>query len=184
MQPIFTEEEMIIGIREGRRMVFEYVREKYGTKVFGYVLKNSGTQADAADILHRTLITLWKNIVANTYIHEGKLEAYFHRIATFLWLETLRKRKNALAKPHYSDIIPEMVDDSEQSLAAAILKNQQIEAMNDALERIPSDCKDLLKSFHYEEVSLKDLAIQLGKEYGTVRKRIFDCREKLKKMME
>jgi DNA-directed RNA polymerase specialized sigma24 family protein len=143
MQPIFTEEEIIIGIREGKRLVFEYIHKQYGPKVFGYVLKNSGTQADASDILHLTLTTLWKNIVANTYTHESKLEAYFHRIATFLWLETLRKRKNALEKPHYSDIIPEMVDDSEQSLATAILKNQLIETMNVALERIPTDCRDL-----------------------------------------
>jgi RNA polymerase sigma factor (sigma-70 family) len=185
LKMVFTEDELIKGIQTGSRKVFEYIYEKYGPKVLGYVIKNSGTQADGEDILQRTLTTVWENIVSGKYLNEGKLEAYFYRIATFLWLETLRKRRNAPLKRETNDFVNEIKDTTTQeTLADAILKNDQIEAMQAALEQIPTDCKALLKAFHFEDVSLKALAQQSGKEYGTVRKRIFDCREKLKKLME
>ncbi len=185
LKMVFTEDELIKGIQTGSRKVFEYIYEKYGPKVLGYVIKNSGTQADGEDILQRTLTTVWENIVSGKYINEGKLEAYFHRIATFLWLETLRKRRNTPLKRETNDFVNEIKDTTTQeTLADAILKNDQIETMQAALAQIPEDCQALLKAFHFQDVPLKDLAQQSGKEYGTVRKRIFDCREKLKKMME
>lgn len=171
------------GIKTGDLDAISYVYKTLGPKIIGYVINNSGTKEDGKELFQSTYVKAFENLKANKYREEGKFEEWFNRIAMNLWQEELRRRRRT-ATQNLEDIAP-IADDNAEGLEQSTRKNRVLEALNRALNHIGEPCASLLRRFHGEEsVSSQELAAEFGKSDDAMRKKLFDCRKKIRKLME
>jgi RNA polymerase sigma factor (sigma-70 family) len=164
--------------------IFRYLYKTYGSRIITHVRKNSGSDDDAREMVQVTMLNLWQAVRDGRYREEGKLDQYIYQLSANAWLEELRRRRN---RPQSSldnmkgDAM--FFDDSEESRQEALLKEQRLTAMQDALDRMEEPCKSIIQLYHLQDVALQEVAQRMNYDYNNLRKRIFDCRGKLKKMI-
>ena len=151
--------------------------------IVGYVRKNSGSDQEAREMVQTVLLEFWTAVREDRYQESGKLDRYLYILTSNTWRDELRRRK--VRRTDELDTNQMLVaDDHEQSIAMAIVKDRRIEAMHHCLQQLESPCDDIIRLYHLEEVNLQDVAKQMNYDYNNLRKRIFDCRKKLKKLVD
>ncbi|MCG8330463.1 MAG: sigma-70 family RNA polymerase sigma factor [Chitinophagales bacterium] len=174
-----TTSEILEGLKSKDDNVFIYLAKTYSAMIIGHVRKNSGTEEEGREIVQLTLMRLWIAVRDGRYKEEGMLNRYIFQLAANIWKEELRRKKRkpteTLNRTAYA-----IMDESEDALARAVVKNERLEAIHQALENMGEPCKQIIKWFHLEQVGLKEISERLDYNYNALRKRIHDCRNKLK----
>ena len=176
-----TETELLAGIKRKDRQTFSYMYQHFAPKILGYVLKNSGSETDAKEVIQETLLKVWQKVQDGKYESRGKLKSYVVSVGVNTWLETLRNRKRKKTD-RLADKEWQLADDGDIDLHQKVEKYKSLDAIYVALNQLGEPCKSLIQSFHFEEIPLKEIAQQEQIEYNSLRKRIFDCRKKLRKL--
>jgi RNA polymerase sigma factor (sigma-70 family) len=179
----YSSEEILERLKAKDPAMFRHVYKKYAHMVVGHVVKNSGSQEDAKEMLQITFTELWAAIQDGRYREEGKLGHYIFQLAANNWRYELRKRRTR-PTDDIENVPHQLADDSEESIERKIVKDRYLNAIQAALERIDSTCEQVIRLYHLQEKSLQDVAEQMKYDYNNLRKRIFDCRKKLKKITE
>ena len=163
--------------------IFRYLYKTYGGMIVGYVKKNSGSDQDAREMVQTVLLELWNAMRDGRYREEGKLDRFIYMLTANTWRDELRRRR--VRKTDNIDAVHlQFSDDSHESLTAALVKDQRIEAIHHCLAQLESPCDEIIRLFHLQEVRLQEVAEQMQYDYNNLRKRIFDCRKKLKKLVD
>ncbi len=171
------------GLFKNDPEIFRYLYRTYGSLVVGYVRKNKGSELDAREMVHTVLLELWNSVREGRYQEDGKLDRYIYMLTSNTWRDELRRRKVRRTDELHPERLV-LIDDSPLSVAAAIVKDQRIEAIHYCLQQLESPCDDIIRLYHLQEVNLQEVAVQLNYDYNNLRKRIFDCRKKLKKLVD
>ncbi len=179
----YTTTQIKDGLMRNDPDIFRYLYRTHGAMIVGYVRKNSGSDHDAREMVQTVILELWNAVREDRYQEEGKLDRYIYMLTANTWRDELRRRKVRRT----DELDPARVavaDDSDMSIAAAVAKDERIEAIHHCLQVLESPCDDIIRLYHLEEIKLQDVAAQMNYDYNNLRKRIFDCRKKLKKLVE
>lgn len=180
---VYTTTQIQEGLLGNDPAIFRYLYRSFGGMIIGYVKKNSGTDQDAREMVQTVILELWQAFRDNRYKEEGKLDRFIYMLTANRWRDELRRRKVRRTEELDTARIS-VADDQEVSVAAAIAKDHQIEAIHHCLQRLDAPCDDIIRLYHLEEVPLLEVATQMNYDYNNLRKRIFDCRKKLKKLVD
>ena len=182
MNPI-TDEQIVQGLKNGNEAVLSYLYKEYGPKVLGIVIQNSGNEEDGYDLLQATILKVWQNVKEGKYNEQGRFRQYFFGVAYKDWLYELRTRKNKKTTSIDDDDNHwQIADDNDDGIFQAIVKENSLIALHEALKAIGASCKDILTRFHLDKLSSKQIAEEMNSTDGYIRKRLFDCRQNLKTM--
>ena len=179
----YTNLQIRDGLKKNDAEIFRYLYKTYGSMIVGYVRKNSGNDQEAREMVQTVLLEFWTAVREDRYQESGKLDRYLYILTSNTWRDELRRRK--VRRTDELDTNQMLVaDDHEQSIAMAIVKDRRIEAMHHCLQQLESPCDDIIRLYHLEEINLQDVAKQMNYDYNNLRKRIFDCRKKSKKLVD
>lgn len=181
MQP--SAQDLTKGILARDPDVFRYLYRQYADMIRGHVLRNSGSESDADEMVQVTMLELWNAVREDRYRDMGKLGQYIFQIAANSWREELRRRRNR-PQQALEDSLAAVEDLSGEELAWAVVKDKMLEGIHLGMKQVDPTCRELLEGYHLNEKSLLELAEQLEYDYNNLRKRIFDCRKKLKIWVE
>ena len=117
-----------------------------------YILANSGTADDAADIFQDALVILYKKIQMPDMVFTVPLKTYLLAIARNCWMQELRRRKKLRVNDALPDIAPEEDTKETNSFATATV----------AFQLLGEKCKALLLLFYYHKKSFKEIAVTLA----------------------
>jgi RNA polymerase sigma factor (sigma-70 family) len=170
------------GLLSSDPETFRYLYKTFGSMIVGYVLKNNGTQQDAREMVQTVLMELWLAVREGRYDEQGKLERYLYILTANTWRDELRRRKVRRVEPLDTRLHDSM--EEEDSIARAVVKDRQLEALQHCMGLLGEPCREIIRLYHLESVSLQDVAECLQYDYNNLRKRIFDCRKKLKKLVD
>ncbi len=176
-------QEIRDGLLRDDPEIFRYLYRSLGNMIIGYVRRNNGSEQDAREMVNIILVELWMAIREGRYDERGKFDRYVYMLTANTWRDELRRRKVRQTEP-ISASIYEMPDENEQDVARAFIKDQRIEALHQCLKYLGEPCQKIIRLYHLNSVSLQEVAQQMGYEYGNLRKRIFDCRKKLKNLVD
>ena len=179
----YTTQELLIGIQEKDTEVFRYLYKHYSGMIAGYVRKNSGSEEDAVEMIQVVMLELWMAVQNGRYNEEGKLANYIYQLTSNTWRDELRKRKKRSSEA-LSDGELQLKDESELDLVHAIVKDRQLNAIHEAMGQLGEVCRDIIQMYHLQKIKLQEIAERLEYDYDNLRKRIFDCRKKLKQLTE
>lgn len=179
----YSDEELIRGIINRDAGVFNYVYSYFGSRILAYVLKNSGTQVEGEETVQTALLRVWKKLSSGEYQDHGKFDRYFFSVGVNVWRERLKeKKRNKITSLGEQE--ERLQDEKENTIEQKRDREAAIVSMYEALQVIGSPCEELLDLHYLQEKPLKDIAAEQGIVYNNLRKRIFDCRKKLRKIIE
>ena len=179
----YTPQEILTGLLEKKTTVFRYLYRAYSPMIAGYIRKNSGTEEDVVEMIQIVIMELWIAVRDGRYVEEGKLGQYIYQLTSNTWRDELRKRRTR-PQEMLPDAALQIADEGAENLASAIVKDRYLNAIHEGMSQLGEVCRDIIQMYHLQKIQLQEIAERMQYDYDNLRKRIFDCRKKLKQLTE
>ena len=115
------------------------------------VKKSYGTEEDAKDIFHDSIIVFYKKCTQPEFELTARISTFIYAIAQNKWKDKLRKKRYYANSTRDTEELLQ-VDEKEDAF------DQLYNAINSLLESIGSPCKDLILLHEYKKLSFKVIA--------------------------
>lgn len=183
MQPL-SDEEIIEHLQSPdflkNDLAMHYLYFSMYRKVVNFIVKNSGSEHEAADVFQDSLIAFYKLAKSNRLKEVKSLKAYFFSICKNLWYKTLQKKqKNTTLTEAYHSI-------PEEATQIQTLLNQEKKALiNLLLDSIGESCRKVLVYYYYDRLKMKQIMTLMNFSSEQVAKnKKAACMKKLKEIIE
>lgn len=165
-------------MNDKEKLIEQLITQK--DKVFFYCVKRCNSRIDAEDLSQDSLLDIMINI------NKGiKIENFDY----YIW---------QICKNHYSKYVARKVKDSEKimpieeidepgsdiSSLDKLINSEKIAMINVAIKLLSSDYSEILYSYYVEDRTLSFIANKMNLPLGTVKRRLFDIRNKLKEYLK
>jgi RNA polymerase sigma factor (sigma-70 family) len=149
--------------------------------VTAYVTRHSGTPDDAEDMLQEALVVLWERVRSGRFAYTAKLSTFIYATVKNMWSRELaRKRREQPANEEMESI----VGNDNPSALDHLLESERAERIKEALIRLGDPCKKLLMLYYWEELSMEEIAEEMGfANAATAKSKKYQCKEMLKKLL-
>ena len=165
---------LITRLRDGDDSSFKEIYELYHFKVFCFVKKYTAQLADAEDITQNVFIHLWKY---RTKIEPGiALDAVLFK-SSKQEISKWYKKQNKVLSVEYVQLIKELdsADEVDENIS---LKLEKLEML---LQQIPEKRRKIFTLHKFEEMSYKEIALEMGMSQSAVANQISKTLQYLKK---
>lgn len=152
-------------------------------QVARFVQANGGSQQDARDIFQDALVIFLLRLRQSTAsdVQWRNWMSYFLSICRNRWYQELRDRK---MRPSAQGIdFPDNGTEEGRQFGAISREELIAEAVQQALSNLDPACRDVLRMFYNERLSMADIADLLGYTPDYIRVKKMRCMEKLRKAM-
>lgn len=141
-----------------------YIYAQYCDKVFGFVRSRVFNQNDAEDIVQSVFLKVYGNL--------DKFDATKASMSTWIYTIT-RNTVYDYLKAKQSRPVFELLDNTEDTAEEApdeeLLRNETLEELARALEKLPQDQRDIIILLYYKKLDRKTVAEAFGMTYGQLR---------------
>ncbi|MEQ9299591.1 MAG: hypothetical protein RIF33_13545 [Cyclobacteriaceae bacterium] len=134
-----------------------------------YIRKRGGQLEDAKELFQEAVVLYYEKHTRSGFLPEKAEAAYLIGIVKKLWLKNSASTEEAVSIEHI-----EIIDDDRPNL-------QHTERLLQFLEKAGRKCMDILQSFYYEQLSMRELSVRYG--YGSERSATvqkYKCLEKVR----
>lgn len=141
-----------------------YIYTQYCDKVFGFVRSRVFNRNDAEDIVQSVFLKVYSNL--------DKFDGAKASMSTWIYTITRNTVSDYLrAKQHHPVLeLPDNTEDAaEEAPDEELLRNETLEALACALEKLPQDQRDIIILLYYKNLERKTVAEMLGMTYGQLR---------------
>ena len=162
--------------KELEKIYNEAYRAVYWTAMS--LLKN---EADAEDIVQDTFVTLIESY--DTLNDKDKVIPWLKKIAANKCLNRLTRTKTDAVEDEFFDDVEAIAEDF---LPDSIVESEEARkiVMDIINNKLSDDIRRTLILFYFDDLSTKEIAEALGVPEGTVRRRLYFARNKIKKEVE
>ncbi len=171
--------EELKGFLAGDSRTLRDIYSNHYPKVQGFILENSGSEQEAKDIFQDALVLTYQKLKSGSLRLECSLATYIFAVSRNMWMNSLRKRKRTLQL----DQKPEISEDLEKSILAEIEKKERFTLYHKHFLKLSSQCQELLRNFFLGK-KMEEIASLMSYSVAYTRKKKFECKEKLLKMIE
>ena len=153
---------------------FETLMERYLCKVYTNVLCKTKSKDDTKDIVQQSFIQAYKKL--DTW-HGKHFEGWVTSIANHI---TLRHLSDKGKMPRVS--FGENIDVQNEEYDAE--REQRLRHLEDAIELLSANDKQIIIWHYYEKLPLKEIAQRMGESENNMKVRIHRIRKSLKQKMD
>ncbi len=106
-----SDQQVFNALKGGDDSALKYLYERNLRMVRKYILENSGTEPDVAEILQDALIVFWEKVRSGEFKLQSKISTYIFSVARNKWLQELgrKKRFSTIDEKHIN-----LSDDTDQ----------------------------------------------------------------------
>ena len=169
------EAKLVADLRAGRREAFDRMVALHYDRLHRLAHTMTGSPEDAADLVQETFLAAVKS--APNFRGDARLTTWLIAILRnqyTLHLRGRRKWRHAALESAGQHRAPDP--------APAV--RPEVVAILERVRRLPEDLRTALVLFYLEGMRYHEIAEAMECPVGTVRSRLFEARERLKKMME
>lgn len=177
---------LVARILGGDRDRFADLVARYEKRVVNYVYRITHRYEDAHDLTQEIFVKVF--LALDRYDPKYQFSTWLFRIAQNSAIDALRKKgvsEVPLARPNDEEEGKEreFADDGVSPYRA--LKNKQLSvAIDDAVDQLPADYRELIQLRHFAEMSYEEIATMKKLPLGTVKNKLFRARNLLKDALE
>jgi RNA polymerase sigma factor (sigma-70 family) len=147
--------------------------------VAAFVERNHGTSDDAEDMLQEALVVLWERVRSGKFEYSAKLSTFIFGTVKNLWSRRLVKMRREIS----DDFTDNNHANGEETLLEGFIRNESVDLMRRAMERLGEQCRKLLLLFYWEELSMEQIASEMNfANAATVKSKKYQCKKELEKM--
>ncbi|MBU2702841.1 RNA polymerase sigma-70 factor (ECF subfamily) [Sporomusaceae bacterium BoRhaA] len=180
MTVIISDEELARQIQQGDETALETMIVRYHSKIFSYIYLMSKNYHSANDITQEVFIKICRSI--RTYHPEFPFKAWIYAIALNTcknYLKSAYVQKNVFGLE-----MSENIWDSEDTPEESLRKQDEREAIMEVLTKLSDIHREVIILRFYEELKLEEIALVLNIPVGTVKSRLSNGLNNLKKLLK
>jgi RNA polymerase sigma-70 factor (ECF subfamily) len=169
-----VERALVERARLGDRAAFAQLATTISDRLYGLASRILRDREGAADVLQAALVEIWRDLPSLR--DADRFEAWAHRVTVNCCRAHLRRTRG---HPRALNLLPsdEIVDDAQIALSA----RDEIER---AFARLTAEQRSVLVLAYVRDLSVDDIAVQLGVSPGTVKSRLFHARRAMRAAIE
>jgi RNA polymerase sigma-70 factor (ECF subfamily) len=169
------ESHLVADLRAGRREAFDRMIELHYDRLHRLACTLTGAVEDAADLVQETFLAAMKS--AANFRGDARLTTWLIAILRNQYSLLLRgRRKWRLA--------PLEAAGGARAPDPAPAVRPEVVAIMERVRRLPEELRTALVLFYLEGMRYQEIAESMECPVGTIRSRLFEARERLKKIME
>jgi RNA polymerase sigma factor (sigma-70 family) len=178
---LHTDARILDLIRKGDEETLVMLYDANYRLILAYVTRNHGTEDDAEDLLQESLVVLWERVRSGQFEYAAKLSTFIFGTVKNMWSRRLAKMRKEIP----TEIDPDEHSDGALSALDDLIETEQAKMVRDALEKIGEQCKKLLMLFYWEELSMEEIAAQMGfANAATAKAKKYQCKKALEKVLK
>ncbi len=179
------DQDLVKSILDGNLDDFEAIIERYENKLKRYIMRISKlSNEDAEDILQEIFIKVYTNLAS--YNPDMSFSAWIYRIARNTTISFYRKN-NSKGKDLHVDIDDEIlnyISKDDLDIELKLSKEEEERKLNEALNKLSEDEKELILLYYYENKSYTDISDILKMPIGTVSVKLHRIKNKIKRILK
>ena len=172
-----SDDELIRLVRNRNETAFAVLMSRYSPRIWGVISTYSRQHQDAEEIHTDIWMSVWQNITGLKKV--DSFGAWLHRIAY-----NACRRYYTIAKQSRSEIphlYSEIIEHIDQAAAARFRKAQLIADVKEAVHHLPQKVRSVAELYYLESWNVKDIADEFTLTEGTVKTKLRETRELLRK---
>lgn len=172
-----ADQKYIDALLNNDTYLLDELYRKFSGKIKWMILKNNGSETDAADVFQDALLSIYHKARTRDFLLTCPFEAFLYLICKNKWLNELSKRKS-----HPVTTIDEdgfnLVEDSFKLADELTLHQKRHSLVTKKLAEMGDTCRALLQ-LSWSGKSMEEVAKILHVSYGYARKKKSECMAKL-----
>ena len=186
MSSMDEDKKIIERVLRGERESFAMIIQKYHAPLLNYVGRMVGEREMALDFTQEIFIKSYSSL--HTYQPHYKFSTWLFKIASNTLIDYWRKKKlDTFSVDQQIDDdkrLPFEIPDNEKPITRQYELSQMRERIEKALDRIPPQLRELFVWRHVNEFSYEEIAEIKGLPLGTIKNRVFQAKELIRKYLE
>lgn len=172
------DQKYINALIEKDAVMLEELYRKFADKIKWMIIRNNGTETDAADVFQEALLSIYNKAKTGGFELTCPLEAFLYMVCKNKWLNMLNRRK--VQKVTFSDTggYNNIGEDSFGLAEECILKQERSDLLREKLAELGESCRSILQ-LSWSGISMDEVARKLSVTYGYVRKKKSECMARL-----
>lgn len=172
---------LLVRIGQGDEAAFRELYRAFSRRLFAYVIRKLGNEAQAEEIVADTLYEVWK--APARFRGESQFSTWLIGIARNKVLMAFRSRKPDAV---YEDLqeIAEVIASDDAGAFEQLAQRQRREGVQHCMERLSDDHREAIHLVFYEGMSLAEVAQVQSCPENTVKTRLFHARQKLRNCLK
>jgi RNA polymerase sigma-70 factor (ECF subfamily) len=174
LEPVLTEDFLLLEkVKDGSKIAFNLLFEKHWQKAYSDAYKRLKNAEDAKDILQEIFTKIWLNRQTQSI---ENFPAYLHASIRNNVIKLLSKQKPIYP---FFDIL-ENIPQKNSEADSALLWNEFLKSYQALLEKMPPKRQQIFKLRYQEDLTTKDISVQMGITRKTVQNQLAKAIESLK----
>lgn len=180
----YTDEDIVRDIQSDEHLnrAMRFIYTHYYRLLENMVLQNSGSQADAEDVVQEVLIVFVEMVRKGRYQGKASVKSFLYTLVRNMWISEIRKKGSATRRhEQFESNRPENEKDVSEYLAYK--EGQQY--IQKLFAQLGDKCQHILTLFYYEDYAMKEILQETGYENEQVlRNKKYKCLKKLIDMVQ
>lgn len=179
--------ELVQKTLKGEKKAFEMIIQKYQSPLVNYIGRMVKENELARDITQEVFIKAYSSL--HSYRQEYKFKTWLFKIASNSVIDYWRKKRiDAFSiDQQYNldgDSVPFQIPSNDPSVVKTVELHEARERIEEVLDKLPASLKELFIWRHINDLSYEEMAEIKGIPVGTIKNRVFQAKEMLRKYME
>lgn len=176
-----TDNELILGYKEGDYSCFEILLSRYQSKVYGYIISVVKDKDIADDIFQETFYKVIYTINSGVYKDENKFIHWVMRIAHNLIVDYFRRIGKMPIVPNRPDYdIIDTLKLHDDNVEKQIMRKQTNSNIRKLIKKLPPEQRRVVIMRHYGHLDFKEIAertnVSINTALGRMRYAIINLR--------
>ena len=172
---------LVYNYLNGCNQSFEKLLTRHKNRVFGFIMSKIKNKELADDLFQDTFVKVVNSLQKGKYNEEGKFLPWVMRIAHNLIIDHFRREKKNNKISNSSDFdIFDIISNGERTQDEDMIRKRVYKDLNDLVEFLPSNQKNVLKMRYYEDLSFKKISqktdVSINTALGRMRYAILNLR--------
>jgi len=184
---LHEDKELVKKTLAGKQEAFEMIVQKYQQPLLNYIGRTVGEYELALELTQDVFIKTYSSL--HSYRPRYKFSTWLYKIASNYIIDYWRKKKiTAFSIDQQSEkedsLPPIQVPSKETSIYEKYELSEIRRKIETALEKIPLHLRELFVWRHINEFSYQEIAEIKDLPVGTIKNRVFQAKELIRKQME
>jgi RNA polymerase sigma factor (sigma-70 family) len=157
-----SEQQLLAALATGDRTATEQIYRQNYHIINGWLIKNGGSGADAADLFQEAIVVLYGKAQNEDFRLTCSIGTYLFAISKHLWYKKLQKQNREPALLMDVGEEHEHGISGEDDINVHHEREAHFEMLDSALDQIGEPCRSLLKAFYHHDKSMLEIAADFG----------------------
>ena len=172
---LYNERELLVQVSNGNELAFRELFNNYHGKLYTYILKITGSNETAEDIVHDVFLKLWLQKERLPEIQQ--LNAYLFKMSHNAALNGLRRlAKRTLVMTELAKSVNQESSNPDDKL----VRKEVLQLIHNAVGKLTPQQKEVFKLSREEGMKQEDIAKRLNISIFTVKRHLTDALKHLR----